>query len=64
MSRKMKFTGKPLYVRTDEGVRNAIDRLLKHARGEAGVADIVRSAIIEKAERDLPQIKKREYAQE
>lgn len=60
----MKFTAKPLYVRTDDEVRGALDRLRKHDR-TAGVADIVRAAIIEKADRDIPaRVKKREFAQE
>ncbi len=56
--RRKVFTGKPIYVRADPELRDAIDRLVKYADEPAGVADVVRAAILKAAAR-LPTGKRK-----
>jgi len=51
-----RYKAAPLFVRTDDEVRAAIDKLRQRKGKEPfGVAEIVRAAILEKAARDLPR---------
>ena len=52
--RKKVYTKRPLYIRADKELRDAVQRLRKQAGKTAGVSDVVRSAILKAAE-DLPK---------
>lgn len=56
--RKKVFTGKPIYVRADPEIRDAIDRLVKYSDEPVGVSDVVRAAILKAAAR-LPTGKRK-----
>jgi hypothetical protein len=56
--RRKVYTGKPIYVRADPELRDAVDRLVKYSDEPAGVADVVRAAILKAAAR-LPAGKRK-----
>ena len=56
--RRKVFTGKPIYVRADPELRDAIERLVKYSDEPASVADVVRAAILKAAGR-LPTGKRK-----
>lgn len=56
--RRKIYTGKPVYVRADPELRDAIDRLVKYSGEPAGVSDVVRAAILKAAAR-LPTGKRK-----
>lgn len=58
-TKKSRLTAPPLFVRADAGLRTVVKRLCQHATRTSGepqsVSDVVRAAVMEKAERDLPR---------
>lgn len=61
-TKKSRLTAPPLFVRADNGLRTVVKKLCQHASKTMGepqsVSDVVRAAVMEKAERDLPRANK------